>query len=43
MAFVSHVFHKSQDPNCKRAVPTHDARVGKVVQTFQQFVGKQKR
>lgn len=41
-AYVTHVFHKSQDPKYRRAVATHDARAGQFVETFSRFLSRRK-
>jgi hypothetical protein len=39
-AFVTHVFHKSQDPDYKRAVATHDARASEFIDGFKGFLDR---
>lgn len=40
---MTHIFHKSQDPNYKRAAAVHDARAAEFIGTFQDFMSKKKR
>ena len=42
-AYVTHIFHKSHDPNYKRAAAVHDARAAEFIGTFQDFMSKRKR
>lgn len=42
-AYVTHVFHKSQDKDYKTALATHDSRAGKFVDSFTKFVNKRRK
>lgn len=42
-AYVTHVFHKSQDPKYRDAVPTHDKRAAQFVDSFTSFVNRRRR
>lgn len=41
-AYVTHVFHKSQDSLYRNALPTHDRRVGEFVDSFTSFLAKRR-
>lgn len=41
-AYVTHIFHKSQDPDYRRAGPTHDARAAEFIDGFKGFLDRRK-
>lgn len=41
-AYVTHIFHKSHDPDYKRAGPTHDARAAEFIDGFKGFLDRKK-
>lgn len=42
-AYVTHVFHKGQDPKYRHALATHDKRVGEFIDSFTSFVGRRRK
>lgn len=42
-AYVTHVFHKSQDKDYKNALATHDKRAAKFIESFTSFVNKRRK
>ncbi|MHB8584818.1 MAG: hypothetical protein ACYDDF_03135 [Thermoplasmatota archaeon] len=42
-AFVTHVFHKSADPQYKTATSTHNRRAGEYIESFTAFVSKRRK
>lgn len=41
-AFITHVFHKSQDPDYRRAVMAHDARAAEFIEGFKGFLDRRR-
>lgn len=41
-AFVTHIFHKSQDPDCRRASAIHDARTAESIDGFKGFLDRRR-
>ena len=41
-AVVTYIFHKSEDPNYKRAVETHDSRLKGYVESLNEFIEKKR-